>query len=682
MHRTLSAGSLLFICLGLAMFTRASHAGEPKDLDSIEHFPASYFAKSAPDTAWDMLLRLPGFRVIEPDEDLRGYQGARGNVWIDNAWPSSKHDTIENLLKRIPASAVREIELIHSGAKGLDLGGFSLIANVQRRHDRPAGGQLEAGLLAGSRGWLVPRGRLEYTLHPAAGTLELGLKLDPELDDDSGSGSIRKDSPSHVGADRHWNTTTHKRHMEATARLSHPLGAGELALSLAARNERERVDSHVSAIEGEAAERDQEAEDTRQFEADLGYRLPVSAVTTLELLTSHHTSNVRDDERSSEGDESETFRSLNRSREDILRAALQHQASNTLAIAAALESAINHLDGSAELATGGISSALPGSDVAVEERRSEASFTATWTPLARVSLEAGLRAERSRIRVSGDARREHGFFYPKPRLALRYDLGPDDRWLLSIEREVGQLDFDDFASSASLASDAVAAGNADLVPDKTWRMSSRWEHRLGDAGSIALGYQHDRIDDVIDRVLIDSGDERFDAPGNIGNGRRDTLQLDLLLPLDALGIVGGRLRSSMKWQRSRVTDPVTGESRPISGEKPVDGEIAFTQDLPEPQVNWGLTLEHLAERKTKYRYDRIQRESEHMGWTVFVERNLGQRWRLRCEATDLFGRRFSDVREKFDGIRGAAPAASIERRNRRSPGTFSVVLRRDFGAGQ
>jgi hypothetical protein len=199
--------------------------------------------------------------------------------------------------------------------------------------------------------------------------------------------------------------------------------------------------------------------------------------------------------------------------------------------------------------------------------------------------------------------------------------------------------------------------------------------------ALTNGWTHKSITGVIDRVPVTSGDDVFDAPGNIGSGRRDTLSLDLSLPLDILGLANSRLRSSMRWQHSRVTDPVTGEQRGISEEKPVDGEIALTQDLPALATNWGLTLEHIAEHQTKYRFDRVERESEHMGWTLFVEHRLGAHWRVRAEATDLFGRGFADTREKYAGPRGTAPVEEIERRRRTSPGYAILSFRRELSAG-
>ncbi len=53
-------------------------------------------------------------------------------ILIDGRRPSSKQDTLEEVLKRIPARAVDHIELIRSGGAGFDMQGHAMIANVVR----------------------------------------------------------------------------------------------------------------------------------------------------------------------------------------------------------------------------------------------------------------------------------------------------------------------------------------------------------------------------------------------------------------------------------------------------------------------------------------------------------------------------------------------------------------------
>src|SRR3546814_14927833 len=109
------------------------------------------------------------------------------------------------------------------------------------------------------------------------------------------------------------------------------------------------------------------------------------------------------------------------------------------------------------------------------------------------------------------------------------------------------------------------------------------------------------------------------------------------------------------WSSDVCSSDLTGRERGISGEKPVEGEIEFSQELPALRASWGLLVEHIAERATKYRHDRVTRESEGAGWTLFAARRLGEHWRLRADAHYLIGRAFSAPREKYDGQR--APGA-------------------------
>ena len=51
--------------------------------DQVQVFPAEYFASSRPADAYDMVRKLPGFSLIEGDEDVRGFAGSRGNVLFD-----------------------------------------------------------------------------------------------------------------------------------------------------------------------------------------------------------------------------------------------------------------------------------------------------------------------------------------------------------------------------------------------------------------------------------------------------------------------------------------------------------------------------------------------------------------------------------------------------------------------
>ena len=91
---------------------------------------------------------------------------------------------------------------------------------------------------------------------------------------------------------------------------------------------------------------------------------------------------------------------------------------------------------------------------------------------------------------------------------------------------------------------------------------------LGD-GIFSIGYRHDEIIGVIDRLPLPQG---LSAVGNIGDGTASFFQLRLTLPTDRLGIPNGRFQTRGSWSSTSVLDPVTGEERRFQGNQ------AFGQD--------------------------------------------------------------------------------------------------------
>jgi outer membrane receptor protein involved in Fe transport len=666
-------------CIGPALQANAQAPVAAKPEQSITAFPPDYFAASAPANALEMVQRLPGFVIVEADADVRGYAAAQGNVLIDGARPASKREDIDDLLKRIPAQGVERIELIRSGATGIDMAGHALLANIVRRRDATTEAAIEAGVIASTDGWTAVQAQWEYGRRWGERALDLAVSLQPELDDDSGRGTIRSFGPDGVlQLQQLLDTRTTVDQGEASASWRQPLAQGRLTLTAALRSEDARSDTLITTPD-EGREIVKEREDLREAEVGARFVRQIGTHSTLELVATQQLGWLESLEDAREADETETFRETTDTGETIGRIDLTHEWSPTLSLATSVEGAFNFLESDAQLQENGVPVILPGSDVRIEEERIEAAVGAIWKPAEAWVFETGLRVENSSITQTGDSPLQRRFTYPKPRVALRWDANESNQLRLSVSREVGQLEFSDFVASASLDTGVVTAGNAELEPDKTWRMVAAWEHHFWTDAALTFSWTHDRISDVVDRVLIVTPDDVFDAPGNIGDGKRDTLALEFSAPLDRFGFTGAQLRSSLLWRESEVTDPVTSERRGISEEKPFEGSVSLTQDLPALRLNWGIEFEHIAERETKYRFDEVAHESEGMGWTLFVERRLNERWRVRAEATDLFGRDFEETRDKYDGPRSSYPVAEIERRNRETPGYFSLVFRRSMG---
>ena len=55
---------------------------------AVVSYPASFFASAQPNTAMEMIARLPGF-AFDSGDGVRGFSGAAGNVLIDGERPAT-----------------------------------------------------------------------------------------------------------------------------------------------------------------------------------------------------------------------------------------------------------------------------------------------------------------------------------------------------------------------------------------------------------------------------------------------------------------------------------------------------------------------------------------------------------------------------------------------------------------
>jgi hypothetical protein len=265
------------------------------------------------------------------------------------------------------------------------------------------------------------------------------------------------------------------------------------------------------------------------------------------------------------------------------------------------EVAYNMLETEQALSDGGVVIPLPSDQIKVEETRGEVFGKATWRVRPDLAVEGGVRLEASTITQSGDADQEKSFFYAKPRLQVTWTPRPQNQLRFRFERELGQLDFGDFAAGADLQEEQLFGGNVDLEPEERWISELVYERRFLGDGIVSIGYRHDEIVGVIDRLPLARG---LSAVGNIGDGTLDQLAVNVVLPLDWTGFSGGQFQFRNTWNETAVTDPTSGQERPISGVRPSQPAITVSQDITSWKINWAVTyLESL--RQFNYAPDQI-----------------------------------------------------------------------------
>jgi len=220
--------------------------------------------------------------------------------------------------------------------------------------------------------------------------------------------------------------------------------------------------------------------------------------------------------------------------------------------------------------------------------------------------------------VTGDADAKNKFSFLKPRFVGSYSSGSGTQLRLRVEREVGQLDFEDFAAGSELADGTVSAGNPDLAPEHSWVYEAAFERPVFGGSAMTITYRHFEIKDVVDLIPV----EGIPAPGNIGDGTRDEIGISFAVPLESIGPGLGRLQLSGTWRDSEVIDPVTGETRGISGEPGFDGAVLYTRDFPTLNGSFGMRGE-LTSKETDYRLEQVVTTRNEHYWRIYWD------WRAR-----------------------------------------------------
>src|SRR5262249_26024433 len=141
---------------------------------NVTAYKPDFFAQYRPNTALDMVTRIPGFS-FNNGSDARGFSGTSGNVLIDGQRPPSRSDSLARGLSRIPASAIERIDVIRGGAHGIDMQGLPMMANVIRKKDAGLSGSASAGVQV-DRKWAVsPNASVQMQNQSGGQTLEGGL---------------------------------------------------------------------------------------------------------------------------------------------------------------------------------------------------------------------------------------------------------------------------------------------------------------------------------------------------------------------------------------------------------------------------------------------------------------------------------------------------------------------------
>ena len=650
-------------------------------------YDAAFFAQFAPTTALDIVRRVPGFSIEQSNGDVRGFAGAAGNVVFNGARPSSKSDSLETILARIPANRVLRVEIGPGDLFGSDYSGKSQVLNVILTAEGGVSGNATIKLQRLFDGTVVPNAEASVLIKRGVSTINLAAASGRYDSIEEGFDSLTN-LPGGTFREFRRKVNTYQPHEPYVSASWGMEPAADRSIHVNARYAPNTFDlqqtNRVTPASGPLRD-DRLIERYRtpgyELGGDIVRPLAGGAIKIVALANRRDRHTYDANFNRVNGATTGGFEQLVDARYDEVLGRLSWTRANVLGLSFELgsEVAYNRLENATRLFVLGGGGArtridLPIDQATVDELRTETYVNAGRQLGSGIRLDASLAFETSKLTVSGDANQARALRFLKPSLTL--DWKPKGRWHAQVvaRRTVAQLDFYDFISNAELANSRVNGGNADLQPQRAWELRGTLEHPLLGKGQAKLEVGYDRVSLLQDRVLTDDG---FDAPGNIGTGTRQFVSLTLDAPLDALGLKSFHLRSEGTLQKSRVRDPLSGRVRGWSGFRP---DWQWGAELRRDAGKWayGASVSD-RDRFTFFRTDEIDTNFNSQPFvSAFAEYRPDPKTTVRLDLDNLIETAGQRLRLFYFPDRSARSPAIREFRDRNSHVTVTASLRRGF----
>ncbi|MDA1371539.1 MAG: TonB-dependent receptor plug domain-containing protein [Proteobacteria bacterium] len=672
----------LLAALGFAVapnYSLAQDALPATDQGSTVTYPASYFAKFEPFAVSDLLDRIPGINVARDggqgggggpgssqSSDRRGLGAGGDQVLINGRRIAGKENEGNDQLSRIPASQVEYIQIIRGTSGDLDVrGGGQVINIVMLEAESSSTSTYELNADRSWDGTYTPGAKLSLTGQRGALDYSVSGEREPQYQlNRSREHSVFSDGSPNERLKK--ETTQDSTPLTLVGNFGYEFSQQDRAhlnLQWAEDNQDTELERLIVDDKFENPVLSQQFEalpfDSETWEIGGDYEHIFSDGSRFKTL---FIVNEKDDlfvRERYDGDSSDRTKTLflsssERTRERIVRTSYTFDVFATQSLEVGVERAQTLLDTSLQLGllTGGESSdrfggLSPVTDAngTVEEMRYEYFAVHNWQLNNRMSLESTLLFEDSTIKQSGDTSQSRDFDFVRPKIDYRFDITPSLQFRTTIEKDVSQLSFGDFTTSAETnrgSDDDLnqLEGNPNLVQEKSWRYDANLEYRLpNDSGVISANLFYHELEDVLEKIDVSTEEVVQSANGNIGDGERYGLKIDSSLRLGFLDQPNMLVTTGLELEDSEVTDPFTGMKRRLSRRGRGEFNIGLRHDIPSRNMNWGFNI------NTRFdggnvTYD-INKTEEYEGSSSYFSWVEMQGWgglTYRFEASDQFVR--------------------------------------------
>ena len=456
---------------------RFSRRRRPLRGGSHTYMPAD-FAQFAPQTALDMLNRVPGF-AIKQEEDARGLGQATGNVVINGQRLSGKSNDVVTELSRIPARNVERIEIVDGAT--LKIPGLSgQVANVIVRSTGISGQwRYRPEFRSYYTDPLLTRFDVSVQRHERTGAVhgrpresrqpQRCRRTDVDLQSDrlahrGATGGVARQFRPAAGHGTFRVTTVPSGSKGNLNLLYHRLYFDYLETG---------IRTPLGSVPGDRKVTEDQHGDSYEIGGDYEFGLGIGKLKLIGLSRGNAYPDTTTVETRFGNTATPTSAIASRRTAKSARALAAGNIAGTSRGAEwqiSAEGAFNSLNSTSGLfemnPSGGFDEIpLPGGTARVQEDRYEVigSYGRKLATNLTMKLSAG--EEYSQLAQVGAGGTTRTFYRPKGELSAAWKFSPKTDINVKLARKVGQLNFFDFLASVDLASNIEKSANPDLVPE-------------------------------------------------------------------------------------------------------------------------------------------------------------------------------------------------------------------------
>jgi hypothetical protein len=666
-------------------------------------YDAAFFAQYAPRTALDIAQRVPGFtlelgatQTNQGSVDVRGFAGTAGNVVINGTRPSTKAETLDVTLARIPAQQVVRVELGPGDLYGSDYAGKSQVLNVVLSQQSGIDGNVTASAKRWFTGSVNTDIQGSALIRRGASTINLSAGTGRNRQPEEGTDNLFNPITGELIEHRRKHNTFFNKDPFLSAAWTLERGSDK-AIRLNARWQPSSFDLFQSnrVTPANAPVHDDNLIQTYrdpllELGGDVTRPLAGGAIKFVALATRRKRHDVDryiqhngllEDNATVDGGFEQTVRA--RRNETIGRVSWTRSNLLGFSFEAGAEAAYNTLNDNVDLFEVDengqkVPIDLPIAHATVKEKRGEVYVNVGKTLSPSLRIAGGVNYEFSNLTVGGDASADRTLKFPKPNLTLDWKPGGGWHTQFSVRRTVAQLNFYDFISSADFSNKRLTGSNADLQPQRAWEFRASVDRPLLGDGLLKFDLGYDLVSLLQDQILIfDDKGNAFSGPGNLGTGKRSFATLTLDAPLGNVW-KGLRAKFDGTLQRTRVDDPITHKPRDWSDFWPKwQWDLTVRRDAGASSYGFKLFD---SRRYTLFRTDEFDANfNKGTYMTAFVEYRPVARTTINFSVDNLLSTHVGRERLIFFPNRAQGDVAIHEVRERNRHPAFQITLKRSFG---